>query len=126
MSKLNTNKSIINFLKKNSVKVCAVTMLTLSPTFLISCKNKNDNTNISTTITEYSKEDNLKKYIEQNIDNISVVENQSVGGYYIYEEIYKDGNFIGYNQYFIEYSKAENLELNDLLKSRENPNLKIK
>jgi len=126
MSKLNTNNSIINFLKRNSIKICAVTMLTLSPTFLASCKAKNDNINKQSTTIEYSKEDNLKKHIEQNIDNISVFENQGVGGYYIYEEIYKDGNFIGYDQYFIEYSKSENLELNDLLKSRENPNLKIK
>lgn len=135
MSKLNINNSIQNFLKNNKIRICAIALLTLIPISLCSCKAKEKTTTNSSIVIE-QEDNNLRNHIIKNIDNINVVENQQVGGYYIYEEIYKEipiyainennkkyikdyeKNFVGYDQYFIQYEEAENLKIHELLKSR--------
>ena len=119
MSKLNLSNSLLYFLQKNKSQLIAISLMATMSCSITSCKsNIQNNIKDSSISITHNKSNDLKNRIENNINVIDVIKNDSINGYYIYEQLYNKENFIGYDQYFISFEDAKNLELTELLDSK--------
>lgn len=146
MSKLKLNNSILDFLKRNKIRICALSMCSCIMTggiLLQNIINENKNSSITQNEERIQSFNQLKKRLELNSTNIEVIKNDN-GWYklidYNYKEtpiytINEDGEriivgFIGEPICEIEYSfsakKANELGLTELLESKINKNSKTK
>ena len=142
MSKLKINDSILNFLKKNKIKICALSFT--SAMIITSCgiTNFQDKSNI--VKDKYKTLFNRIEYsLKNNSSNIEVKKNEN-GSYTITEYTYKevpifdtDENsqkiITGYKkevtswiEFYLSSKQAENLGLTNLLEEKTNNKVKTK